>query len=75
MKMRMLALVAAAGMLVPSYLMTTGTAWADDHPPKHDDNGCCFQFDNSPVNLVFCTTPNACQFEGTPENNGAPKHR
>lgn len=31
-----------------------------DPPPKHDDTGCCFQFDNSPVNIVFCTVPGAC---------------
>lgn len=43
------------------WLAPGGVSWAGDHPkPKGNDTGCCFSFDNSPVNLVFCTTPGAC---------------
>jgi hypothetical protein len=33
-------------------------------PPKHDDSGCCLQFDDSPVTIVFCTTKDACTIPG-----------
>lgn len=35
-------------------------------PPKHDDAGCCFQFDNSPVTIVFCQVPNSCVIGAKP---------
>lgn len=43
-------------------LSAPGTAWAGEHDPKPkgNDTGCCFSFDNSPVNLVFCTVPGSC---------------
>lgn len=49
-------------MIAPAVLALALLTAAPTPPPKHDDSGCCFQFDNSPVNLVFCTTADACKF-------------
>jgi hypothetical protein len=46
------ALALVAALVVPVH---------DDPPKPHgNDTGCCFSFDNSPVNIVFCTTKDAC---------------
>lgn len=37
---------------------------ADPVPPG---TGCCFSFERSPVNIVFCTTAGACRFEQPPK--------
>lgn len=57
----MLALATFAFWLAPG-----GTSWGADKPPP--DQGCCvvFDFQHSPVNVVFCTTPGACRIGGTP---------
>lgn len=45
--------IAAAALVMPA------TAYADEKPPGND-TGCCFSFDDSPVNVIFCTVPGAC---------------
>lgn len=43
--------------------MMAAPAHADEDPPNGNDTGCCFSFDDSPVNLVFCMTKDACRIE------------
>lgn len=53
-------------LLLTAALLFACAAPASAHegpPPKGNDTGCCFSFDNSPVNLVFCTTKDACRIE------------
>jgi hypothetical protein len=53
--------------VVFALLLTAAPAYADEKPPPKDsETGCCFSFNNSPVNLVFCTTADACRF-GVPK--------
>lgn len=54
--------IAAAVFAAVLVLLPAGPAHADDDDPRGNDTGCCFSFDNSPVNLVFCTVPGACRF-------------
>lgn len=49
-----------------SVLALGGTAYADEPDPPNR-TGCCFSFDDSPVNVVFCSVPDACKFEGPPK--------
>lgn len=51
--------------MITAFALTAALlAPAGHHDPtphqKHDDTGCCASFDNSPVQLVFCTTKDAC---------------
>lgn len=61
MKTLIVSVIALVALAQPAY------AGENPPPPKHDDSGCCFQFDNSPVNLVFCMTDGACRFEVPPK--------
>lgn len=54
--------VIAITSLVAASMLTGGTAaWADEPDPPNR-TGCCFSFDDSPVNIIFCAVPGACQF-------------
>lgn len=48
-------LVASTSVAAPAQ-----AASAEDKPNK---TGCCFSFDNSPVNVLFCMTPDSCKIE------------
>lgn len=54
-----------ATIIAASLLSLGGTAYADDDPPNR--TGCCFSFDDSPVNIVFCNAADACKFQNPPK--------
>lgn len=50
------------------WLAPGGTSWAEEVPPG---TGCCFSFDKSPINVVFCNVQGACTFQSPPPPKGA----
>lgn len=62
MKILRVAVIATVLALAPAT-----AAHADTDPPKGNDTGCCFSFDDSPVNIFFCATKDACRIEVPPK--------
>lgn len=55
----------AAVLALVAVLLAPGAAAAADHDDKPPNRtGCCFSFDDSPVDIVICAVPDACRIEG-----------
>lgn len=52
----------ALATLITATIVGGGVALAGEPDPPNK-TGCCFSFDDSPVNIIFCAVPGACQFE------------
>jgi hypothetical protein len=56
--------ITAVLTMIAVSMLTGGTAaWAHEPDPPGKNTGCCFSFDDSPVNIIFCAVPEACKFE------------